>query len=163
MKYSRLWCGSFSTSVFSFSQSCLCHNCLWVSKKAYIIFHCPWPAFPRACFSWDCFPPPSSPRGWALYHFRAQCPYPRHQTLKPFPRQQAPRQQTKAAGSFSKAADPEAFSKAAGFLEQLAPFRNFTLALKAMAFQKLSTLSTTSYLLLGQKNMHAGCEHACKA
>ena len=84
---------------------------------------CPWPAFPRACFCWDCFPPPSSPRGWALDHFRAQCPFPRQQT-------------------FSKAADPEAFSKAAGFLEQPAPFTNFTLALGAMALQKLSTLST---------------------
>ena len=158
----------------AFHKAACATSASWLHRRK-LFSTCPWPAFPRACFWWDCFPPPSSPRGWALDHFRAQCPFPRQQTLKPFPRKAAgscskpadPEAFSKAAGSSSKAADPEAFSKAAGFLEQPAPFTNFTLALGAMALQKLSTLSTLACAAepkhYQKKSMHAACEHVCKA
>ena len=128
----------------AFHKAACATSASWFHRRK-LFSTCPWPAFPRACFWWDCFPPPSSPTNWALDHFRAQYPFPRQQTLKPFPRQQAPvpSQQTLKPFPRQQALFPRQQSlKLFPRLEQPAPFTNFTLALGAMALQKLSTLST---------------------
>ena len=148
MKYSRLWCGSFSTSLFSFSQSCLCHICLLVSQEK-TIFHLPLACFPQSLLLVGLLSTSKLTQGLGTRSFSSAISFSKAADPEAFSKAAGacckpadPEAFSKAAGSFSKAADPEAFSKAAGFLEQPAPFTNFTLALGAMALQKLSTLST---------------------
>ena len=142
MKYSRLWCGSFSTSLFSFSQSCLCHICLLVSQEK-IIIH-----LPLACFLQSLLLAfhLQAHQGLGTRSFSSTMSFSKTADPEAFSKAAGfcskpadPEAFSKAAGSFSKAADPEAFSKAAGFLEQPAPFHKLRLGLGGHGFNTFYT------------------------